>query len=645
MIESVWRCFAVALFTLLSPALVQAASTKAENDALAVAFGKVPYLWNVRLSPDGTKVSFLHMVEAGVPVAYVMPLDGNPSPVVASSPGKFDAYWCQWANNERLLCGFYGIDSRRGILVAVTRLVSVNMDGSEQRVLLQKKLKEERTQFQDGIVDWLPDDSEHVLVEMPSEKGVGVSRLNIYNGNTAIVERNREGTYEYISDGRGIVRLRRYMSLQKIKWYYRLVDSKKWSLLFEKRMDDLDNDYYPIGFGEDRNALLVYKSLNGRLSLMSEDLEKNREDQVVFSHSSVDTGNVLTLGKFGRLVAAGYVTDKPKLHYFDKEIESISERVARIMPGKLVSVIDESWDKRFYLILISSDKDPGAYYRLDLQEGRLVKIFSRRPEFDNYELADMKPISYNARDDTEIPGYLTLPVNAEAKMLPTIIMPHGGPESRDIWDFDWLSQYMAAQGYAVLQSNFRGSGGYGDAWAGEGGFRQWRLAVNDINDGASWLIDEGISDPARICIIGWSYGGYAALLSSVEAPELYRCTVSIAGVTDPWTLIKDSRYFMSKNARIEQVGSEDETLQDGSPLKRAREFQRPVLLFHGDRDLNVAVRHSKLMNKALRKADKESDLVIYKGTAHSIWRDNYRIDMLGKIGRFLETNIGTQKTN
>jgi dipeptidyl aminopeptidase/acylaminoacyl peptidase len=646
MIELAYRQLALVLITILSLSIFNAALANREVDSLAVPFGKVPDLWNVRLSPDGSKISYVHMAEAGFPVAYILSSNGEPAPVIASMPGKFDVRWCQWANNERLLCGFYGIDNKRGALFPVTRLVSVNIDGSDGRVLL----KYENTQFQDDIVDWLPEDSQHVLIEMPSRRGTGVSKLNIYTGQTSVVERDRIGAGKWISDGHGLVRLRYSVSSQKRTWFFRLADSESWSVLHETLTEDVDSVYYPIGFGQDRNTLFVYKMRNGRLALVSEDLRRQREEQVVFSHPAVDISHVKKIGRFNRFVAVGYATDKLHLHYIDKDIETISQKISQAMPGKSVTVIDESWDQRFYLVLISSDRDPGTYYRIDLQENQMQEIFSRRPDLNDYELAVMDPVSYRARDDVEIPSYLTMPAKATAtatgKALPAVIMPHGGPESRDVWDFNWMSQFLAAKGYAVLQSNFRGSGGYGDEWVGEGGFRQWRLAINDINDGANWLIDEGIADPERICVIGWSYGGYAALLSTLEAPDLYQCTVSIAGVTDPWTLIMDGRnYVGGKTSAMKLIGSEEETIQQGSPLKRAKEFQGPIMLFHGDRDINVAVRHSKKMHKALRKADKNTELFLYEDTAHSIWRDNYRIDMLSKIGQFLEANIGSNQGN
>jgi dipeptidyl aminopeptidase/acylaminoacyl peptidase len=219
-------------------------------------------------------------------------------------------------------------------------------------------------------------------------------------------------------------------------------------------------------------------------------------------------------------------------------------------------------------------------------------------------------------------------------------MPHGGPESRDVYGFDWLAQFFAAKGYAIIQSNYRGSGGYGDDWAGDGGFKNWRQAVTDISDGVQWLLEEDIVDSSRICAVGWSYGGYAALMSAIEKPELYNCVVSIAGVTDPGTLIADGRRFVSGSKRIREfVGTDDEVIKLGSPLKRSSEIQVPVLLIHGDADMNVTVKHSKKMHKALRKADKDTRLIIYEDAAHGIEPESYRIEMLSEIARFLDSNI------
>jgi dipeptidyl aminopeptidase/acylaminoacyl peptidase len=190
----------------------------------------------------------------------------------------------------------------------------------------------------------------------------------------------------------------------------------------------------------------------------------------------------------------------------------------------------------------------------------------------------------------------------------------------------------------VLQSNFRGSGGFGADWSGEGGFRDWRTAIGDVNDGARHVVSAGVADPERICILGWSYGGYAALLAALEEPGLYRCIVSIAGVTDLPLLIDHMRDYSGWRRVREFIGRDDDVLERGSPLRRVAEIAAPVLLFHGDRDINVRIDHGRRLAKALEAREKPVEFVEYEGAEHGIWRNRFRIDMLERIGRFLERN-------
>ncbi|MCH7644180.1 MAG: S9 family peptidase [Myxococcales bacterium] len=619
--------------------LVAPGATAASPDPLAVSFGTMPALWDVRISPDGAKVSFLQMHPEDLPILRIFDLTtGKVNIAMVSTKDEFDIQWCDWANNERLLCGFRAI-TRGWDTYSVTRLVAVNADGSELKVLLQRKLKGQFAQFQDRVVDWLVDDPKRVLVVMPNNKGATLNPLDIYSGGTGSAIHKRSGYVYWISDGRGSPRLYRYMSKDQIRWHYRLSGESKWRRLHKSKMTDLDDDYYPIGFGEDPDRLLVLKPHEGRLALWSEDLKGEQDDEVVFSHSEVDVDSPEFLGKFRRIVAIGYSTDRPHLHFFDQAVERISDLLTSHFSNQTVGVIDESWDRRYYIVHVASDRNPGTFYRFDAPQNQLLQISPQYPLLESRPLAPMKPIRYAARDGTEIPAYLTLPVGAKGA-LPTVILPHGGPESRDYWEFDWLAQFMAAKGFAVLQSNYRGSGGYGSDWAGEGGFRAWRTAINDLTDGAQYLVDEGIADAKRICVVGWSYGGYAALMSGVEEPERYRCLVSIAGVSDPGMLIADYRHFLNRRAMQKFIGRDAEVIKRGSPLKRASEIRAPVLLFHGDQDVNVPIGHSKKMAKALKRAKKSVEYIEYEGVEHSIRRNGYRVDMLDRIGSFLDAHIG-----
>jgi dipeptidyl aminopeptidase/acylaminoacyl peptidase len=643
---------------LVSSALLSVfvvASNAAPPDPLAVAFGTMPALWGVRMSPDGTKVSFLQMHPEDLSVLRVFDLTtGEANLALASTRDGFNLQWCNWANNERLLCSFYGISKASG-LAFVTRLVAVNADGSEMKALLQSQVEGNYSQFLDGIVDWLVDDPRRVLVEMPnqmpgsidvyrkahaSSRGFSVRPVDIYSGDTGSPVETQSGLVTWISDGRGTPRLYLRMSENHIRWKYRRSGERKWRKLHKARMADLDDHYYPVGFGADPDGLLVIKPHEGRFALWSVDLKGERDDEVVFSHPEVDVDGTLVLGKFGRIVAIEYATDGPHLYFFDEAVEKISEMLTAYYPGKTVEVIDESWDRRYYIVHVGSDRDPGAFYRFDVEKKKLLKISPQYPLLESRSLSPMKPIRYPARDGIEIPGYLTLPEDVKQGALPAVILPHGGPESRDYWEFDWIAQFLAAKGYAVLQSNYRGSGGYGVDWAGEGGFRAWRTAINDLADGAQYLVEQGVVDPARICVVGWSYGGYAALMSGVEDSERYRCLISIAGVTDPEMLIEDSKHFMNKHAMHKFVSRDPEVTNRGSPVKRASEIRVPVLLFHGGEDVNVSINHSQKMAKALERAKTPVEYIEYEDVEHSILRNGYRVDMLDRIGSFLDAHIG-----
>jgi len=616
----------------------------------------MPALWGVRISPDGSKVSFLQMHPKDLPVLRVLDLTtGAVNLALASTRDGFDIQWCDWANDERLLCSFFGTSREWGTFV-ITRLVAVNADGSQMKVLVQNEVEGNYSQFLDGVVDWLPDDPNHVLIEIPNDKpgsivnehrrarasyrGFLLRPVDIYSGVMGAPVEKHSGNTHWISDGHGAPRLYRYINLRHVRWHFRRSGKSKWHRLHESKWSDLEDVYEPIGFGLDPDQLFIIKPHEGRLALWAKDLTGKKADEVVFSHPQVDVGDHKVLGKFKRIVAVGYSTDKPHLYFIDEVIQKVSGVLAAYFSDKTVDVIDESWDRRYYIVHAGSDRDPGAFYRFDTQAKQLLQISSQYPELESRSLSLMKPIRYPASDGTEIPSYLTLPADAGKGPLPAVILPHGGPWSRDYWEFDWLSQFFAAKGYAVLQSNYRGSAGYGSAWQGDGGFRDWRIAIGDLTDGAQYLVDEGIADGKRICVVGWSYGGYAALMSGIAEPERYRCLVSIAGVTDPEILMSDARYAWGRYAIQKAISRDHEVVKHGSPLARASEIRVPVLLFHGDDDVNVSIEHSVKLAKTLERAEKSVEFIEYEDAEHSIRRNGYRVDMLDRIGSFLDTHIG-----
>jgi dipeptidyl aminopeptidase/acylaminoacyl peptidase len=232
-----------------------------------------------------------------------------------------------------------------------------------------------------------------------------------------------------------------------------------------------------------------------------------------------------------------------------------------------------------------------------------------------------------------------LPAGWTGKGLPAIVMPHGGPHARDEWGFDWLAQYYANRGYAVLQPNFRGSSGYGSEWFKDNGWQSWRIAIGDVTDAGRWLVEQKISNPAKLAIVGWSYGGYAALQSAVIAPDLFKAVVAIAPVTDLQQFRVDGMRYSSGAVMRDYLGSGPH-LREGSPAQNAGAIKAPVLMFHGTIDGNVPIRQARLMKDKLDGAGKKAQLVVYPGLEHSLRDSAARTDMLRQSDAFLRTALG-----
>jgi dipeptidyl aminopeptidase/acylaminoacyl peptidase len=252
----------------------------------------------------------------------------------------------------------------------------------------------------------------------------------------------------------------------------------------------------------------------------------------------------------------------------------------------------------------------------------------------------MHPVAYPARDGTMIPGYLTKPPDAPEGQLPLIVMPHGGPIARDRWQYFFLQQFLASRGYAVLQMNFRGSGGFGNDWYAAAHQDWGGLTYDDIVDGARWAIQSGIADPHRVAIVGWSFGGYAALLGAVRDSDLFRCAVSIAGISDLGLLLYPGGGIVTGEILREQIGTHSAKLKADSPRRHADAVRIPILMFHGDADPQVDIEQSRAMAASLKAAGKPYQFIEFKGATHQIASSADRATMMHTIEDFLTANMG-----
>jgi dipeptidyl aminopeptidase/acylaminoacyl peptidase len=550
------------------------------------------------------------------------------------------------------------------VLVSVSRLVALDADGSNIRQLGQSESFYQRyvSLWGGGIIDWLAGEENAVLMGqnfVPEqrlgtnierrEEGFGVVRVDTASGSARRVETPRLNAAEYISDGRGNIRI---MGMRRprgetgmmgdvINYFYRRAGSSEW-LPFGDYNSESREGPNPLAVDPDLDAVYAFEKLDGRQALYRIALDGSGRRELLVSHEQVDVDDLLQIGRRSRVVGASYATERRTPVYFDPELRRLAEQLSGALPGlPQIAFVDSSEDEGRLLIWAGSDRDPGRYFTYERASRRLNEIMLSRPQLEGVQLAEVRPVTYRARDGTVIPAYLTLPPGSDGRGLPSIVMPHGGPESRDEWSFDWLSQYFAHRGFAVLQPNFRGSAGYGDDWFRENGFQAWRTAIGDINDGGRWLAAEGIADPARLAIVGWSYGGYAALQANVLDRNLFKAVVAIAPVTDLNLLKEEWRGWTNFAAVRDFIGSGPH-IREGSPAENAAAIGAPVLMFHGDLDRNVSDRQSRLMHDRLRDAGARSELILFPGLDHAIEDSEARTRMLSRSDAFLREAMAMQ---
>ena len=319
----------------------------------------------------------------------------------------------------------------------------------------------------------------------------------------------------------------------------------------------------------------------------------------------------------------------------------------RLLPDTVNLIVSRSEDEKRLLVLAFSDRDPGTYYLIDLRSAKPKggKLGERMEGFPVKSAVPIYPISYQARDGEEIHGYLTLPAGEKKKGLPLVVLPHGGPTVRDIWGCDPLVQFLASRGYAVLQMNFRGSPGYGTEFYDKGKREVGRGMQDDIEDGTRWAIAKRIADPGRIAIVGASYGGYAALFAMGHNPELYRCGISIAGVTDWTDIIKERKgeeYKFAYQHFREWIGDpklNQEFLASISPVNFAAKITAPVFIVQGKDDLTVPPKQARKMVTALEKAGRPPQVLYFSEEGHGFTKEKNRAKLYTEIEKFLAKNL------
>ncbi|WP_226018492.1 S9 family peptidase [Novosphingobium sp. FKTRR1] len=636
---------------------------------LAAKFGALESVRQISISPDGQKVAYIATRNGGGAVLSVVDLGaaaanvGVPKPILAQRTEGQTLESCDWATDERLICVNSMVYDYSGYLMPIERLFALNADGSKVARLSADTGSDTLgfALYGGGVIDWdLPGKPNHVLMTryyVPKvsvgsnvtheQQGLGVEEVDVDSLQRHNVEHPFSEAYRYITDGHGTVRVMGVRPMRgddemgnEINYSYRAPNSREWKRLSKVTIDasGLASGFQPVAVDGAKNVVYGFDSLNGFDALYSIALDGTDTRQLVLAKDGIDVDELVRLGRDRRVVGASFATDIRRSEFFDPDLKKLAAGLTKALPGQpSITLFGASADESKILLLASSDVDPGTFYRFDKAARQLSPLLPVRAELAGMTLGAMKPITFPAADGTQIPGYLTLPPGSTGKGLPAIIMPHGGPASRDEWGFDWLVQFYVARGYAVLQPNYRGSTGFGAEWYRQNGWKSWHTAIGDVNDAGRWLAAQGIAAPGKLAIVGWSYGGYAALQSAVLDPDLFKAIVAVAPVTDL------ASYKLEKGTKMARdfVGTGPH-VQEGSPAQNAAAIKAPVLLFHGDHDINVDIGESRMMNNRLKAAGKQVTFVEFPGLDHQLADSAARTRLLVESDAFLRKAMGLQ---
>jgi dipeptidyl aminopeptidase/acylaminoacyl peptidase len=467
-----------------------------------------------------------------------------------------------------------------------------------------------------------------------------VFRVDLATAAMKEVVRQRDDVWNWYADQNGVVRAGIGYSNSKWSLVYRRADGDSFRKAGSARYDDKKASLGLLRFALDSDqGYILSNEKTGRDALYRFNFATLELGDLVYESKTNDVSDYVLNDDGSGIRAAFYTDDRDRVEWFDPTLKAVQADLDKAVPGREAWIVSRNRDSKRMLVLVTAPNDPGSFYYYFPDEGVMHRLAAINERLKGRILALSRPVAYQARDGLTIHAYLTLPPGREAKGLPLIVMPHGGPFGvRDNGDYDRYVQFLANRGYAVLQPNYRGSESYGRTFEEKGNGQWGRAMQDDLDDGMDWLVKQGVADSKRVCIVGASYGGYAALWGATRNPERYRCAASFAGISDVGRQLKYSKDFFrnAKGAREwrERVQGDAEAA-DISPLAQVARLKVPVLLAHGKEDQRVPIKQSELYAKALTAAGKPVEYVAYEKEGHGLSEPANVQDYLDRLEAFL----------
>jgi len=617
---------------------------------------RLPEFTGVSLSPDGRHLAVATPVEDRT-CLVVLNIEDLPalSAVLQSCPPGGESVFAsglRWANDERIL---FRTTMQVGNLappVFTGRIFAVNIDGKNGRQIHGPVLGAVNYVYTGvDIVDMLPDDPEHILVSTVTyavqfeRLKPRVERVNVYNGYAQFVVDSPLARGGVLTDRQSRVRFATGTSVddeQSFAW--RPDEESDW---IEFR-SPFDSDIEPLSFTADGTGILVASRQEGELGVWRVDLETGERRRVLANERSEVRANIFNADRT-ELIGARFEPDYPVYEFIDPEHPDavLWQRVMAAFPGHQVFISGFTRDRSRAVVSVSSDRQPPTWYLLDTEDMQLRFLLAAQDWIDPAQLSAREPFRIRARDGLELTGYLTLPPDGRDANLPAVMLVHGGPHGpHDTWAYDLEAQLLASRGYAVVQLNFRGSGGYGQQFE-RAGYGKWGTAMqDDVTDATRWLISEGIADPERICIYGASYGGYAVLAGITREPDLYACAFSYVGVYDLDLMFRygdipqspEGKSYLKRALGDRRADADD--IAARSPVNHVAKIKTPLFVAHGRKDQRVPIAQYKALTRALDRAGIPYEKLVLRNEGHSLADPDNRIKYYTALLNFLERHTG-----
>ncbi|MGV3508089.1 MAG: S9 family peptidase [Sphingobacteriaceae bacterium] len=594
-------------------------------------FFKNPVKTSFQISPDGRYISFQQPYQNRMNI-YVQTIDGkNVTRVTNETKYNTTSYF--WANNNDLL---YMIDNGES---KSAHLFAVSKTGDNFRGMLPEDSAKVRLINSSNIVN------NEVLIALNNRDSTifDVYRLNVGTGKLTLAERNPGNIVHWYADEYGKLRMALASDGVNETLLFRDAESKSFKPVIK---NNFKNKISPIGYCKSvKSRIYALSNLNrDKVALVEFDCATGKEIKVIFSHPKVDVTEASYSISQHKMLYVGFDTWKKERKFLNDSVKAVYSYLEQHLPNAEIKITSKDSAEKQFIIRTFTDKTPGSYYHYSLETKKLTKLSDINPSLPKEEMCSMKPVSFISRDGLTINGYLTLPLGYKPKNLPLIVIPHGGPASRNSWGFNSEVQFLANRGYAVFQVNFRGSRGYGKKfWIA--GFKKWGSDIqNDITDGVNWLISQGIADKKRIGIYGSGFGGYSALHALAFQPDYYACGVSQSGFLNLFAYIKavPPHYKPTLQMYYEMVGNpekEIDYLRAISPVFHADKIKAPLLIAQSVNNERVNVNETNQFVKELKKRNVPVTYIAKENNGYNFRNSETRMEFYNALEKFFATNL------